>query len=315
MTIDEHICRTHQLCETALVDPELRRVEDALSRAGVTEAMQEEALRASANAQVPAPSLLVWHELVQAAGIQEGRHPLERRLLLRQVPKALSRLAEVPVDESVMHLFCKEFLLIADPLPRALPQFSMTAYPFRAMAKLVLLERFPAGQHQWEVSGFPRSWFPKIPMRLLPTTLRFLFRSVGGLQPWFVSHLTPTGPGAPILIEREFLKAFYRMALAIEKQPRISAIMATSWLHSPETHRVSPHLAFMNRPFLEAGGIVTDLGPAKPDDGFFIGSKARSDLYEAGLYKPTTGVAICSRNQAIAWAKSHSEMAKTVAAK
>lgn len=314
MTLDERMSQTRQLCKTALSGPELQQIHVLLARSNVDDDMQQEVLRGVAKVQAPTPQLLIWRDQVRAEGIPDDNFPLERNLLLQQALKALSVLKAVNVDESVMHLFCKEFSHIAEPFPEALPYFSLTAYPFVAMTKLTLLQRFPAGQHQWEISGFPRSWFPKIPMHLLPATVRFLLLNAGGLQPYFVNHLQPyfisrlLPPGKPILIESEFRKAFYRMARALEKQPQIRAIMASSWIHSLETHRVSPHLAFLNAPFLEAGGIVTDLGAAKPDDGFIARSKARANLYQSGLYRPTVGVVLCSRKQAISWANAHSEM-------
>jgi hypothetical protein len=253
--------------------------------------------------------------LASEADISPDRFPLERKLLLDQTLVALPQIKALPVDETVKQLFCKEFLLIAEPADATLPQFSMNVYPFMSMARTVMLNRFPAGHYHWEISGFPRSWLPKISLSLLPATLRFLMFESRGLKPWFVSHMRATGPGMPFLIESEFQKSFYRMALALEKQPHIESVMAQSWLHSPETHRVSPHLAFLNRIFVEAGGIVTDLGPAKLEDGFAVGNKHRAELYRAGQYKPTNGIAACTRSQAIAWAQQRPEIERQLTVK
>ncbi|MGB2677720.1 MAG: hypothetical protein WAN12_11620, partial [Candidatus Acidiferrum sp.] len=107
-------------------------------------------------------------------------------------------------------------------------------------------------------------------------------------------------------------KTFYRMAATLEKQPPIRAIMGMSWLHSTETQRVSPHLAFLNRPFIESGGIYLDLGYPKPDSGFLEGSSHRSELYASGEYRPTIGAVICSRDQAISWKQAHPEFERLV---
>lgn len=310
MTTNEWINLAREKCESALQEPGITRVAEVFEAAGVSQGDRHEALSSSAAAQSPSASLLRLKSLCTGE-----RFPLERKLLLDEALLALPRLASLPVDETVRQLFCKEILLIAEPSEETLPKFSMTVYTFTAMAKIVLLDRFPAGHYHWEISGFPRSWLPKIPARLLPSTLRFLLFGSRGFSPWFISHMRGTGPGTPFLVESEFQKSFYRMALALKQQPHIRAISAQSWLHSPETHRVSPHLAFLNKIFLEAGGIITELGPAAPDDGFATGNKQRAELYRLGQYKPTVGLAACTRLQAIAWAEKHSEIEKLLAVK
>ena len=99
------------------------------------------------------------------------------------------------------------------------------------------------------------------------------------------------------------------MASALERQPEVRGLMTGSWFHSLETHRVSPHLAFVNRPFLEAGGIYTELGPADPEDGFLVGNPARAALYHSG---PAFGLVMCTREQAIAWKRSNPELEQSV---
>jgi hypothetical protein len=298
----------NHLCGQALQEPEIVGVSRILDEAGYSLTTALQALDNAADQQRLCPSLISMRSLIDPTKIKVLRFPLERKLLLERALVAIDKVSKLPVDESVKQLFCKEFIFIAQPTEEALPRFSMDLYPFFAYAKVACLKRFCAGHYHWEVSGFPRSWLSKIPLRLLPPTLRFLCFETRGLKPWFVSHMRGTGPGTPFLVESEFRKSFYRMALAIEKQPEIRALMAQSWLHSPETHRVSPHLAFLNKIFLEAGGIVTDLGLAGPEDGFAIGNKQRAELYRSGHYKPTNGVAACSREQAIAWAQQNKHL-------
>jgi hypothetical protein len=311
MTTEEWIEAAHCQCQSALQKPAIQRVEALLNQAGVNSSARMEALEATAKAHSPSRYLLN----LSASISSDDRFSFERKLLLDQVLIALPKIVALPVDDTVKQLFCKEFMFMAEPAEDALPKFSIRVYTFVAMARLVFLERFPAGHYHWEVSGFPKTWLAKVPLRLLPETLRFLLLETRGMKPWFVSHMRGTGPGNPFLVESEFRKSFYRMALALEKQPHIQAIMAQSWLHSPETHRVSPHLAFLNKIFVEAGGIVTDLGPAGEEDGFATGNKQRSELYRSGLYKPTVGVAACSRRQALAWARNHIEIEGQLAIK
>jgi hypothetical protein len=315
MTTGEWIESAAKECKAAFQESGIAEVGSLFETSSISPSLRHKALESSAKAQFPSPALLVLRDQVTRAGLDQNRFPVERRILLEEARAALPRISTLPVDETVKQLFCKEFISIAQPTAEALTRFGMGGYTFTAYAKIVLLERFPAGHYQWEISGFPKRWMLKVPPRFLPETVRFMLLDTHGFQPWFVSHMRATGPGMPFLVESEFRKSFFRMALAIEKQPHIRAMMAQSWLHSPETHRVSPHLAFLNRVFEEAGGLVTNLGPAEENDGFATGNKQRADLYRQGLYKPTNGVVVCSRQQAIAWAKKHADLEALIAVK
>ncbi len=309
MNLSERIEQTVSLCHEALAASDLGRAEDFLARCGLTEQKRLELLRASARAQQPAPELLGLRDsLIAEVGSAAGMGALERVLLVRTALTAIAQLPGLPVDESVKHLFCKEFTFYAKPPESARGNFSLTQHVFFAMGKIVLLERFPAGPSHWEISGFPRSWLAKVAPRYMARTFRFLAFETRGCKPFFVSHLGGTRHRMPAIIERDLRVGFYRSAASVEQQPSIKGMMAGSWLHSRETHRVSPHLSFLNRPWLEAGGVYTDLGPADPSGGFLTGSSERAELYRAGEYKPTFGVVICSRDQVIEWKRAHPEL-------
>ena len=98
------------------------------------------------------------------------------------------------------------------------------------------------------------------------------------------------------------------MAQSLVRQPHVKGLVASSWLHSSDTFVVSPHLAWMNRTFLENGGLVVRMGPADPDCGVLSRSPERKRLYDAGLFKPTTGLVIWPRREMIAWAQRHPEL-------
>ena len=66
------------------------------------------------------------------------------------------------------------------------------------------------------------------------------------------------------------------------RQPEIRGLITASWLHSPDTLAVSPHLAWLNTVFLENGGHVLPLGPADLDSGVLHRSPERQQAYEAG---------------------------------
>lgn len=239
----------------------------------------------------------------------DSGHTSERILLLRAALRYLPRLPQLQVHESVKLLWCKEVQFIAGPPADSLWKFTLGAGPFHAMCRIIAGHKFPAGHHFFEVSAFPRSWLPRIGLRDLPRTLRFFLRQTKGFGPLFETHLNSTMHTITLLIEREFRASFYRMACSLKNRPEVRGIMANSWLHSPETHRVSPHLRFMNKPFEEAGGTIIECGPAAENDGFLAGSEERERLYRSGLYRPTFTSALCSRDQALRWAAEQTRIA------
>ena len=311
-TLQERIETTRSICLDELQRPPLMNAVQFLNRHGVTEQAGIEILKVCARLQKPAPDLLTLTDAAAHEGdVVSQPGLLERALLARASLFTLKQIRELPVHDSVKYLFCKEFISCAGGSTTS-ARYAHTAYPFFAMSKIVLLQRFPAGQLHWEVSGFPRRWFARIQARALPEALSFFALKTRALRPYFEWHLGGIATRLPFLLEREALKTFYRIAATLEKQPSIRAIMGVSWMHSVETHRVSPHLAFLNRPFTESGGIYLDLGPDKPNSGFLAGDKRRAQLYASGEYRPTSGVVICSREQAISWKEAHPELEQLV---
>ena len=316
MNLSARIEQARSLCQQALTDSYVAHAEHFFARRGLTEQARIELLQASARSDKATPQLLALRDWLESeSGLAAESGVFERALLVRAALPAIDQISKLPVDETVKHLYCKEFAFYAKPPESAHSRFSLQAYPFIAMSKIVLLKSFPAGPLHWEASGFPRSWFVRVAPQFMARTYQFLALKTRGFKPFFVPHLAATRQKQPFLIEREYFAAFYRAAMALEKQPPIKALMAGSWLHSVETHRVSPHLSFMNRPYIEAGGIYTDLGPASPNDGFLAGSKERAELYHAGKYKPTFGVVMCTSKQAIAWKRAHPEIEPLLAVK
>lgn len=306
--LTERLEQARAACLDALRGDELAAALGFLAGRGLPLERRMELLRVTAESRVAAPELV---EARNAALSGSGRGmvaPLERVLLVQAALQVMDRIPDLSVDESVKKLFCKEFVSYAWPPPGADERFAMTDSPFIGMSRIVFLLRFPAGLLHWERSGFPRRWLPSIPPGFLLRTLRFLALEAAAFKPYLVSHMGGTVRQYPFLLERDGQKSFYRMAAAIERQPDVKAMMAGSWLISEETRRVSPHLDFLARPYLEAGGIYTEAGPAHIDDGFLAGDETRKKLYQAGQYKPTFGVVICTRRQAIAWKQANAHL-------
>jgi hypothetical protein len=241
-------------------------------------------------------------------GLPVGEGAFERFLVVAAAADALDRLPALPVDDRVKELFCQNFLTYA-ATPEKLPEpFDLSRASFIAMARLAALTRFPAGQLDWDVSGIPRSWLLKVPFRNLPRLLSAVIFELRGFNPAFFIHLNPNRRNQGLLLERESLRSYHRMARSMERQPEIKGLIAASWLHSPDTFRVSPHLAWLNTVFLENGAHVMPLGPADPGEGVLHRSPERQQAYDAGTFKPTEGLVIWPRAAILAWAAGHEEL-------
>ena len=111
------------------------------------------------------------------------------------------------------------------------------------------------------------------------------------------------------MLERETNRSWYRMAQSMKLQPQIRGLIASSWLHSPDTMRVSPHLAAFSRALLDNGALVIRHHAADPNCGVFYRSPERKKLYEEGQFVPTHGLVIWPRKEMLAWADAHPELA------
>jgi hypothetical protein len=242
--------------------------------------------------------------------LPEGSDPraFERTLLLRAMRISVRQLETYPVDPSVRRLYEEEVRAVEAPAPAALSRFDLVKNIFVALAKIATLRRFPAGQMTWEVSGIPRSWLAKVPLRSMPRVAQYLLK-LGGLGPAFVPHLNAMRKDRAALVERETNRSWYRMAQSMKLQPQVVGLVASSWLHSPDTMRVSPHLAAFSGALLEGGALLIRHHRADLDCGVFHRSPERKKLYEDGSFIPTHGMVIWPRREMLAWADAHPELA------
>lgn len=295
--LSEKVRETEQLCFQALATEPLATAVDFLQQTECTDRIGLLILSEAARTQSKTMALKRLYDAWPKCppGI------LERALLVRAALSMLRYVDELPVDSSVKKLIYREFAAYAQAPVHCWTDFSMHDVHFYAMSQLVLFDRFPAGQEHWVVSGFPRTYIRQMSPGDCSRALRFIALQMGGCKPYFVIHLAGTVFKSSFLSERKYVKSFCRMALALEQQPNIKGVMVSSWLHSHETHRVSPHLAFLNRPFLESGGLYVDLKRTDGGHDFRVGSEARSSLFDSGQYRPNMGLLMCSRTQAISW--------------
>ena len=201
-------------------------------------------------------------------------------LLLRTALDNIDRIPSLPVGVSVMHLFCRDFKWYADP---AHVEASMLSCERSGLLRQAACrDAKPLSRWTEQVGDFRHS--KELAVESVATRssshTEFIFSGLKGFKPLFVGHVG-TGRRWRCLSERDAHLALYREALALEKQPQIRGIVAASWLHSRETHRVSPHLAFMNC----AAGSSSLCIPEEPPRRRTVSWKAdthRAELYHTG---------------------------------
>lgn len=240
-----------------------------------------------------------------ARGIDVTTGAFERFVLSAAAARSLARLDACPLSAPVKAL-CHE-ALTGFATTRARLDVSHGSFP--ALAKVATLRRFPAGQFDWEPSGLPRSWLPRIrPARALLRTLGWVASGpTRGFGPAFFIHMG-TRSRNYALLETEALRSYHRMAQSLALQPRMKGLIASSWLHSPDTFAITPHLAWLNRVFIEHGAIVATMGPADPQSGVLHRSPERKRAYEEGRFTPTLGLIVWPREAMLAWAAAHPEL-------
>lgn len=291
--------------EKLLQEPEMLETAKAIDRAGVT-TEQHLAMVSSvselASSQEP---LLKLKGVITSFTQDSTSKSFERYIVLRSALNSLAGLSQAPVTDVVKKLSCELFLSLARP--SEVKKLNVGGARFKDFCKVTSLKRFPAGQWDWDMSGLPRSYLLKVSPSRLPQAFYFVASKLKGFAPTFFLHmgLRPKTPWA--LLELESNKSYYQMARSLELQPAVKGLVVSSWLNSPDTHRISPHLAWLNKVFVENGAFVGIMGAADPNSGVLHRSPERMKLYKSGEFKPTVGLIIWPREAMIKWADVHPE--------
>ena len=153
--LQEKVTSTRQLCISALQTSPLDKMVASFKRAGIGAPESMNILRSVLRSKRRQDSLLsnlsqVTPHLDLASNDTVA---FSRVLLLQSALANLDRLEHLPVVSSVQSMFCDEFKFFAQPSDRGLHWFQPDCYAFEAFSKIALLERFPAGQFDWEISG------------------------------------------------------------------------------------------------------------------------------------------------------------------
>jgi hypothetical protein len=243
------------------------------------------------------------------AGLGIPGDAFERGILISAARETAPRIESLPVYESVKSLLHKEFQFYTDPVKNLDSSLTIGTYGFVRACKTISLRRFPSGPMDWEISGFPRSWLLKVQRSSLPRVLGFLLFQTHGFAPMFFTHVARRPKNLFLVMEREVLRAYYRMARSLELQPIIKGILSSSWLHDPAAVKRYPYLSWLSRPYLETNGLITTAGPAPADSGFAEGNVGRQEQFAEGEPRFQIGVALWPRRAAIEWAYKHPELA------
>jgi hypothetical protein len=239
-------------------------------------------------------------ELERLRAASGAGEALERMLLVLASQHALPQVSALPVDAGVQRLLAAEFDFFADPPPAWLRHFRVADLRYREMCRLATFQRFPAGQFEWQVSEFRRSWIfaARRPWRLLAHVVR----RMGGFGPLFELHVNPRRKSRLVLLENEANVSYHRVARSLEMQPEVRGAMLKSWLFCESTARVTPRLQWLRRTPLDGGAFIAELGEAPPESGFLTGSEERRALYVSGEYLPRIGCVLWPRDALIEWA-------------
>jgi hypothetical protein len=295
---------TQQQCRLALEEPAFADIVSALERRG-TGLDRCVAYISSVNErpETVRPLAAIKADLAgYGLDLEDAR--FERCVLSAAALRAIEQLDRAPVSDSVKALCCELY----GKLHQRRARLDLTHHSFVELSKIVTLRRFPAGQFDWEPSGLPRSWLPKIrPMQALCRTLHLIAIRTRRFGPAFFVHAGISGKNY-MLLEREAERSYYRMAHSMALQPRIIGLIVSSWLHSPDTFAISPHLAWLNKVFHENGAVLATMGPADPHCGVLHRSPERKRAYDEGRLKPTLGLVIWPREEMLAWARSRPDL-------
>jgi hypothetical protein len=249
---------------------------------------------------------LSTHTPLQQLNEQTGL-PVEHAALYVAALRHAAAVSGLRVADSVRGMLEKEFTSILGGEITARSAGEPGTPAFSATCKIVTLRRMPAGCMDWETDGFPRSWLAKVPRAQLIPTLWFLATRTRGFRPFYFMHVARRPRNRGLLIEREVMKAYWRIATSAAQHPEIKGLLAGSWFHDVTAIAANPHLEWLNRPYLQEGGFITHIGDAPADSGFTEHNPERKALYERGELRFRLGVAVWPRDAMIDWANRHPE--------
>lgn len=301
----ERVAAVGLMCEEALAT-ELAGVNERLPPPRPSPEGWFELLRAHLQSEAAAATLMRLRRSAEAAGCPAGA--LERYALCQAIGVAAPRVGALPVDPVVKRLFFDMFANIVRPKPQWHDYFT-DEWRFQEMAAIATLRRFPAGQHDWETARLSRALLLRVHPLHLPGLLRTMARDLGGFAPMARIHLNYFRPNPLMVLSAEARVSYHRIVRSIALRPEIAGLLAISWFYSPDVALISPHLGWLRGFFAGEGAFFAEMHRARPDTGFLTGSSKRRKLFENGGFRPRVTMVLWRRQDALAWAARHPELA------
>jgi len=291
-------------CLQALAAPYFQELEMRLQHSGQAD---DACVRAIAAVNDELATLEPMKRLLTAFGGEIAGGIGERFLVLKTILRSLPSVSTLNVAGGVKRYFYESFQDFA--VNEASHAWCRAGrFSFVVICKKATLRIFPGGEFYWEISGFPRSWLKLIPPRSLSAALLFFATKFKGFAPAFFFHLDP-GRRVRALSPATLNACYLLMAECLELQPEIKGILTIGWLHSPDTHAISPHLAWRNQAIAENGGFVSRINGPVEHELVFHRSPERRKAFEAGRFTPTNGLVLWASADMRKWAAAQRKAA------
>lgn len=295
---------TEESIRSALSRPEMKIVAGKLRSAAVSEADLVHAVEVTA---VCAYTHGFTSPLVELCSrFEPDTAAVSQYALIATSLRSLTQIPGLPVAEGVKQRIHEYFRFFAEPEAESLPLLAPDSNAFGPFCRIATLLRFPGVQNDFEVSGIPRSWLPKVRWIDLPAVCCFIACRLRGFGPCFTTHTSFRLP-LKALLPKEHEQDMCLLARSMELQPKIRGYFARSWLLDPDLGRVCPHLAFPNHTGDGYRVLRTTMGWAPTDSGYLEGVRTRR-LYNEGKLKPRMGVMLWARADILRWADAQAGM-------
>lgn len=227
---------------------------------------------------------------------------------VQAVISAAPRAAALPLSNSVKRqyaLFCVE---IAAGEKQWRQHFDTGAH-FNTLALNASLRNFPVGELEFSFTRFLwPTWPLMIPPRALPGFMAHVLTGLRGIGPFVGCHINYGRKNGLILNSDEAARSLWRMAKTVEGRPEVKGMVVPSWFLSPGMTEIAPNLVWFRSLMAEGGAYLVDLRPEVPST-FSLNSRKRQRMWEEGLIWPRRTLALWARDDFLAWAARHPELA------
>ena len=241
---------------------------------------------------------------------QEDDGSVERYALLQALTVGAKGIETRPIADSVKHCFAATCVEIAGKQKHWDRFYDESSIHFMEVAKLAVLQRYPAGDLVFAIyNRLPFAWAFKIAPWQLPGYLRQIAAGFGGSGPLISPHINNGRVSQPMMLKSRSLRSLWRIAKTVELDPRIKGLYAVSWFLSAETGRHFPHIEWMRTMYTDEVAYAVDMEAAPSDSGVLEGSEPRRKLYQEGKFNPRRSVILWPRQEFLAWAARHPELA------